>query len=97
LFLDSVKYFLTAAATYGDLCTLIQVFTLKYSGMRKINPFFIIGTVGMLITSLLHIFMAAITSQEAASASFWMLYPGFLTFLILGTVIMAKREGLSKE
>ncbi|WP_029038345.1 hypothetical protein [Salinimicrobium xinjiangense] len=65
--------------------------------MKKINPFFIIGTLGMLLTSMLHILMAAITSEEAASASFWMLYPGFLAFLILGTVIMAKRERLSKE
>ena len=66
--------------------------------MNKINPFFLIGTIGMLITSMLHILMAAITSQEAAAASgFWVMYPVFAGFLISGTVIMMKRKDPLKE
>ncbi|NJY61629.1 hypothetical protein HC174_02515 [Salinimicrobium sp. CDJ15-81-2] len=65
--------------------------------MNQINPFFLIGTVGMLITSILHIFMAVITSEEAASNSFWVLYPVFAGFLIAGTIVMMKRKSPLKE
>lgn len=60
--------------------------------MSQINPFFLIGTVGMLVASLLHILMAAFTSEESASATFWVLYPVFAGFLITGTIIMMKRK-----
>lgn len=61
--------------------------------MRQINLFFLIGTLGMLFTSLLHILMAVITSEETVAASgFWMMYPVFAGFLIAGTVIMMKRK-----
>ena len=60
--------------------------------MRQINPLFLIGTLGMLFTSMFHILMAAITSEEAASSSFWVLYPVFAGFLVAGTVIMMKRK-----
>lgn len=47
----------------------------------------------MLITSILHILMAVITSEETVAASgFWMMYPVFAGFLIAGTVIMMKRK-----
>lgn len=65
--------------------------------MNQINPFFLIGTIGMLITSILHIFMAVITSEEAASNSFWVLYPVFAGFLIAGTIVMMKRKSPLKE
>lgn len=65
--------------------------------MHKINPFFLTGTIGMLLTSMLHIFMAAVTSEEAASSTFWMLYPLFCGFLIAGTMIMMKRKQAIKE
>ena len=60
--------------------------------MKQINPFFLIGTLGMLFTSLFHIIMAALTSEEAASSDFWILYPVFAGFLIVGTVVMMKRK-----
>ena len=65
--------------------------------MNQINPFFLTGTFGMLITSVLHILMAAITSEEAASDSFWVLYPVFAGFLVAGTVIMMKRKAAVEE
>ena len=60
--------------------------------MKQINPFFLTGTLGMLFTSLFHILMAALTSEEAASSNFWALYPFFAGFLIVGTVVMMKRK-----
>ncbi len=65
--------------------------------MNRINPFFLIGTTGMLISSVLHIFMAAITSEEIASTTYWILYPVFLGFLIVGTIIMMNRKSSTKE
>ena len=60
--------------------------------MGKINPIFLIGTFGMLITSMLHILMAAILPDSDVHSSFWILYPVSVGFLIAGTVIMAKRK-----
>ena len=60
--------------------------------MKQINPFFLVGTLGMLFTSVLHIILAAITSEEAASSNFWVLYPVFAGFLVAGTIVMMKRK-----
>lgn len=65
--------------------------------MRQINPFFLIGTLGMLFTSMFHILMAAFTSEEVAASSFWMLYPVFAGFLIAGTLVMMKSKQSVKE
>lgn len=58
--------------------------------MNKINPFFHIGTVGMLFTAIFHILMA--TFSEGAHASFSIMYPVFIGFLIVGTSIMIKKK-----
>ena len=65
--------------------------------MSKINPFFLIGTIGMLVTSVSHILLAELISPEAAASSFWVLYPICLFLLIIGTVIMSKRKNPLKE
>lgn len=65
--------------------------------MRRINPFFLTGTIGMLFTSMAHILMAAFTSEEAAASSFWVMYPVFAGFLVAGTAIMMKRKDAVKE
>ena len=65
--------------------------------MRQINPLFLTGTLGMLFTSMFHILMAAITSEEATASSFWILYPVFAGFLVVGTMVMMKRKQPVKE
>lgn len=60
--------------------------------MKQINPIFLIGTLGMLFTSIVHILMAAITSEEAAASNLWVMYPIFAGFLVAGTAIMMKRN-----
>lgn len=59
--------------------------------MRQLNPYFLIGTLGMLFTAMLHILVAAILS-EAATASYTVLYPIFIGFLILGTIVMIRKK-----
>lgn len=51
----------------------------------------------MLFTSVLHIFMGVLISEEAAASSFWVMYPIFAGFLISGTFIMMKRKAAVKE
>ncbi|MHA6279743.1 hypothetical protein ACXYMT_06140 [Salinimicrobium sp. CAU 1759] len=65
--------------------------------MRQINPLFLTGTLGMLFTSMFHIVMAAIISEEATASAFWMLYPVFAGILIAGTFVMMKRKQTVKE
>lgn len=60
--------------------------------MNRINSVFLIGTLGMLFTSMFHILMAAFSSEEAAASAFWMLYPIFAGFLVAGTLVMMKRK-----
>ena len=60
--------------------------------MEKINAFFMIGTIGMVTTSSLEIFIAALLSKEFVQVTSTILYPVFIVFLLIGTVIMIKRK-----
>lgn len=57
--------------------------------MNKRPPFFVIGTIGMIITALLHAGMS-FTTGAGAHGVFFGIYPVFLTFLVLGTVQFAR-------
>ncbi|WP_029035246.1 hypothetical protein [Salinimicrobium terrae] len=65
--------------------------------MRQINSVFLVGTLGILFTSMAHILMAVITSEETAASTFWMLYPVFAGFLVVGTRVMMKRKLTQKD
>ena len=60
--------------------------------MRQLNPFFLIGTLGMLFTAMSHVLMGAIWSEEVAAGAFSFLYPVFLVFLLVGTAVMIRRK-----
>ena len=60
--------------------------------MKIFHPFFAIGTVGMIVTAGLHMFLAWGLSLAAVHAAFFVLYPVFLTFLILGVVLTMKDQ-----
>lgn len=52
--------------------------------MKHINPFFVIGSIGMIITSVLHIFLAVVLSLPAVHSAFFAVYPGFFAFMVIG-------------
>lgn len=60
--------------------------------MKKFHPFFIIGTVGMIITAVLHIFLALGLALTNVHNMFFVLYPSFLSFLILGVSVTIKNQ-----
>ncbi|PJJ83623.1 hypothetical protein [Mucilaginibacter auburnensis] len=53
--------------------------------MKKMNPFFAIGTTGFVVIATLHIIMALVLNMPAVHPVFMALYPAFAIFLILGT------------
>jgi len=57
----------------------------------KTNPFFVIGTVGMIVSAALHMFVALVLKQTGAHAGFFALYPTFTAFLVMGFGQMVKK------
>lgn len=64
--------------------------------MKKIHPFFSIGTIGMIVVACLHIFLSLGLSLSSAHSTFFGLYIIFLTFLILGFRLSLKIQDLDK-
>jgi hypothetical protein len=64
--------------------------------MKKFHPFFIIGTVGTIITSILHVFLALGLSVSSAHSSFYILYPSFIALLVIGFGLTLKKQKESK-
>ena len=64
--------------------------------MNKINPYFITGSIGILMTSILQIGRNYFLNHPSG-VSFSILYPIFLGFLIIGTWIMIKKKKQLRE
>lgn len=64
--------------------------------MNKINPYFITGSIGILMTSILQIGRQFFLDNPSG-ASFSILYPIFLGFLIIGTYVMIKKKKQLRE
>jgi len=60
--------------------------------MKTKNPFFVIGTVGMLLTAFLHIVMTVFIFQDASHSAWIGVYPVFIAFLTIGTFQMYKKQ-----
>lgn len=65
--------------------------------MREIHPFFIIGTVGMIVISILHIFLALGLSISSAHSSFYVIYPIFIAFMAIGFGLTLKYQKNMKQ
>lgn len=52
--------------------------------MKNFSPFFIIGSIGVIVTAVLHIALAMIISQASLHATFFVLYPLFMAFMLIG-------------
>lgn len=59
---------------------------------KKFHPFFIIGTVGMIVTSILHMFLSLGLSVSSAHATFFVIYPTFIAFLAIGFGLTLKKQ-----
>ena len=64
--------------------------------MKNFHPFFIIGTVGMIVTSTLHMFLTLGLSISSAHSSFYVMYPLFIAFLAIGFGLTLKKQKESK-
>ncbi|MFD2919850.1 hypothetical protein ACFS6H_09045 [Terrimonas rubra] len=60
--------------------------------MRKFHPFFTIGTVGMMLTAILHIMLSFSFSLTATNKIFGLIYPTFMAFLIIGIGLTVKKQ-----
>lgn len=62
--------------------------------MKNFHPFFAIGTIGMVVVSVLHIFLALVLSLTSVHTTFGVLYPVFFAFLIMGVAftIQVKKD-----
>lgn len=60
--------------------------------MKDIHPFFIIGSVGIIVVSVLHIFLTLGLGMIAAHKSFFILYPIFISFMAIGFGLLIKNQ-----
>lgn len=58
----------------------------------QFHPFFTVGTLGMILIACLHMFFSLGLSITSIHTSFFVLYPVFLTFLILGVILTVKSQ-----
>lgn len=63
--------------------------------MKKIHPFFLMGTVGMFVTAVMKILLPAFPKIPEISTASSLLYPIFLLFLLVGTAAMINRKDRS--
>lgn len=60
--------------------------------MRKFHPFFIIGTFGIIVTALVHMFLALGLSVVSSHSVFFAIYPTFIAFLTIGVWLTFKKQ-----
>ncbi|HTN69399.1 MAG TPA: hypothetical protein VLZ33_08040 [Dysgonamonadaceae bacterium] len=60
--------------------------------MKRFNPFFTIGTFGIIITAILHILLALGLPVVTNHTAFIVLYPGFIAFIIIGIALTVKKQ-----
>ncbi len=67
--------------------------------MKNMNPFFVIGSVGMSITAVLHMVFALILAMPAVNNTMLILYPTFAAFMAVGfgQIIKAQLKPVRKQ
>lgn len=65
--------------------------------MKKFHPFFTIGTVGIIVTSILHMFLAWGLAVSSAHSTFFIIYPIFIAFLAIGFGLTLKKQKEPKK
>ena len=64
--------------------------------MKKLNPFFVIGTIGMIVTAVLHIFMAVLIGTPSVHRAFMVMYPVFAALLTIGGMQILQEKKMVK-
>ncbi|MDD2490404.1 MAG: hypothetical protein PHY26_04060 [Bacilli bacterium] len=64
--------------------------------MKKFHPFFTIGTFGIIITAILHIVLALGLSVVTNHTAFFVIYPSFIAFMIIGIALTMKNQKEAK-
>ncbi len=64
--------------------------------MKTLNPFFVIGTIGMIVTAVLHIFMTLLIGTPSVHRAFMVLYPVFAAFLTIGGMQILQEKKMVK-
>jgi len=64
--------------------------------MKKLNPFFVIGTVGMILTAILHILMAILIGTPSVHRVFMVMYPVFAALLTIGGMQILQEKKMVK-
>jgi hypothetical protein len=65
--------------------------------MKALNSFYILGTVGMVITGIVQVFLGLFLEIDGTLSSFMPLYMVWLTFLIIGTTQLIKTAKVTKK
>lgn len=67
--------------------------------MKNMNPFFVIGSVGMILTAVLHMVFSLILGMPAVNSTMWILYPTFVTFMVIGfgQILKAQLKPVKKK
>jgi hypothetical protein len=60
--------------------------------MKSKNAFFVIGTIGMITTAVLHIVLAMLVPSPSVHTTFGVMYPVFFSFLMLGAARFMKQK-----
>ena len=63
--------------------------------MKILHPFYIIGTVGIIVTAIMHIIFAFALSIASNHSTFFVLYSVFTSFMIVGIAITIKKKEVS--
>jgi hypothetical protein len=64
--------------------------------MKTLNPYFVIGTIGMIVTAILHIFMAILVGTPSVHRAFMLLYPVFAALLTIGGMQLLQEKKMVK-
>jgi hypothetical protein len=59
--------------------------------MNNLNAFYKIGTIGLLLTAVLHIVLS-LTLSTSVHTSFAVVYPSWIAFLVLGTTQLSRKK-----
>lgn len=65
--------------------------------MKKFHPFFVIGTVGLIITAILHMFLALGLSIASVHNTFFVIYPIFIALMPIGFGLTLKTQKINKR
>lgn len=60
--------------------------------MKTFHPFYYIGSIGIIISALLHILLALVLSITTSHAAFFTFYPSFFAFMTIGVGLTIKKQ-----